>query len=495
MPLTREAEQLLNALAAGGGRQISRATYTAPTQSQGPFMHGPGGLFNIPQADQDVFSTRLKPMGLGSMLPVRGTLDMTPEFLYITGFKAATGTNPDGVCDDPRTAGAIMNGTQRAQFGRQSLQTRQLEINRVGQQADRAEPFNFNIVNDPIVDDLGAMVAPPSATREAQRALGSEVLTRWMEVGQEFQETLLPMVFTGNPANNSAGGGTKEFPGLDILIGTNKVDVETGTPLPSLRSLIEPFNFTNVSDNSGTTVVNLFASIFFRLRHIASRSGMGDVRWVVVMRGGLFREMVKSWPCAYFTSFCNMSNSKAVVNVDAGDMVQQRNDMWQGYYLMVDGQRYDVVIDDTIGETDSTGGSIDGLDTQCFASDVYIVPLTVRGNFPVTYWEHLDYSRGAMIGAEQGRYAENTFWTDNGVWLWGKKPNQMWCVQWFVKTENRIIMRTPQLAARITDIAYCYTHEVDTLKSQYFWNGQGVENRPPRKGYADWALTTPADLT
>lgn len=494
--LSPEAITLLNSLAGSlGGGQLRHAQRDIPTPS-GPFMHGPGGLFNVPQANQDIFSTRLIPQGLGSILPAVPSLYASPEFMYITGFKAATGSDPDGVCDDPRTAGPIKNCTQRAQFGRQSIQTRSLEMNRVGLLTDRSEPLDFRIVNDPIVPFLGQMLSPSSTSIEMQRAIGSEVLMKWLEVGQEMQETLLPMVFTGNPSNNSAGGGTKEFPGLDILIGTNKVDAETGTPCPSLRSIVESFNFVNVSNNGGQTIVDKFASIFYRLRHIASRSSMGTVRWVVVMRGGAFRELTKVWPCSYMTSFCDLSsNSQAIVNVDAGDMVNLRDDMRNNFYLLVDGVRLDVIIDDSIPETDGSGGAIDGLDVNCYASDIYIVPLTVKGGYQVTYWEYLDYSRGAMVGANQGHYGTDTFWTDNGVWLWTKKPNQIWCVQWVTKTEPRLIFLTPHLAARITDVKYCYDHERDTLKDQYFFVDGGVENRPARKLYADWAVSTPETIS
>src|SRR3972149_517370 len=63
-----------------------------------------------------------------------------------------------------------------------------------------------------------------------------------LEVGIAFQRKLLRQVYTGNPANNNVGGGYREFPGLDILIGTDKVDRKS-TRLNSSHSQISYADF------------------------------------------------------------------------------------------------------------------------------------------------------------------------------------------------------------------------------------------------------------
>ena len=52
------------------------------------------------------------------------------------------------------------------------------------------------------------------------------------------------------------------------------------------------------------------------------------------------------------------------------------------------------------------------------------VPLTITGNFPVTYMEYLDYRQAASdVALLRGR---EDFWTDGGMWAWAIESN--WAV-------------------------------------------------------------------
>ncbi len=115
------------------------------------YMHGPGGIFGVSGVEQDVISTRVQPRGLAGMLPAQGDIKMNPLFAYLTGFLADTGTDPDGVCDDPQIAGLTKACLQTAQFGRYSRMTKEIELNRVGQQTDRGEFLDLRVLNDPLL--------------------------------------------------------------------------------------------------------------------------------------------------------------------------------------------------------------------------------------------------------------------------------------------------------------------------------------------------------
>ena len=92
------------------------------------YMHGPGGIFGVAGLERDVISTRIQPQGLAGMLPAQGSMVMNPLYPYLTGFEADTGTDPDGVCDDPMTAGPTKSCIQTAQYGRYSFMTKEIEI-------------------------------------------------------------------------------------------------------------------------------------------------------------------------------------------------------------------------------------------------------------------------------------------------------------------------------------------------------------------------------
>jgi len=458
----------------------------------GPYMYGPGGLFGTPGLSRDVISTRIQPVGLAGALPARGTNLTDPLFPYITGFLAETGTNPSGVCDDPVTAGAIKNCIQTAQFGRYSAQTRTFELNRLGQQTNRGEFQDLVLMNPPLYQ-------PNSTTPNSAAAamLGNEAMMRFMEVGVYFQQKLAQQVYVGNPANNSGGGGYEEFPGLDILIGTTKVDALTGTPCPTLRSDIKDFNYNAVTSSHAGGIVNVVTYMMRFLMHNASRMNFGETRWAIVMRQDLFYELTAVWPCSYLTYRCTtgVTANTNIETFDANDAIQMRDDMRNGSYLLIDGVRVPVIVDDAIIEESS--GDTNRVPLASFASDIYFLPLSVRGGIATTFWEYFDYSgnNAAMSALRDTAFGgmDTSFWTDGGKFLWGRKPMNNWCLQWLSKTEPRLILLTPHLAGRLLNVVYTpLQHTRDPFTNDDYFVDGGVTSRGAPLHYSDWASTTPA---
>lgn len=473
--------QLADSPASGGA--LSGGFRATPSTPLTPYYTGPNGLFGVMGLSKDLISTRVQPMGLADRLPVVGSLEMNPLFGYLTGFTDdQAGAEKNGVCDDPITVGAGKSCIQTAQFGRVERQTRTFEINRVGQQINRGEFQDIRFINPPLLENGGNGLLAPNVPGNAP--LIRETLMRMIEVGVSFQNVLGRMIYEGNPANNTAGGGYQEFPGLDILVGTNKVDAYTGTACPSLRSLIYNFNYQRV-DTTGGTYLEAITYHMRALRWMADRMNMGDVSWVMVMRPDLFYELTSVWACVYMTYRCRtVDNVEA--HVDSAAQVNFRDAMRNGRYLLVDGLQIPVILDTNIREETNTTGPAQ-VPSGCFASDIYILPLTVRGGMPVLYWQHLDYSQGAMVGVNDGRLAPNYFWTDGGRYLWHFKPPTAWCVQWMAKIEPRLILLTPHLAARMTNALYCpMLHVRDShIDDPYFVDG-GVTGRTASTFHSDW---------
>lgn len=468
-----------------------RQKHTTPAGAPvGPYMHGPGGLFGVAGIERDLFSTRIQPTGLASILPVRGSIDMNPLVGYITGFLDNSGVVANGVCDDPQVAGAIKGCLQTAAYGRYSYMTRELELNRLGQRTDRGEFLDLRVVNDPLLQENN-FITPSSAMAgmTAGTYLNRDVLERMMEVGVSFQNKLAVQVYTGNPANNTGAGGYKEFPGLEILIGTDKFDAITGVRCPSLDSDVKNFNYTRVDSGGagGQDIVNVMTYLFRYLQSNADRMGFGETTWAITMRRELFWEITAVWPCSYLTYRCNFRDDQgdARVNVDAGDQIAFRDDMRNGRYLLIDGSRVRVILDDGIvEETNTTSNRVP---STCFASDIYFIPLTVRGGLATTYWEHLDYTRGAMIGAEDGNYGQGYFWTDGGRFLWHNKPPRNWCIQMLAKIEPRLRLVTPQLAGRLNNVVYCpLQHTRSPFPTDPYFVDGGVTSRTGPSLYSDW---------
>jgi len=480
--LVEEIQRRMDAKAAPGLKHTSPSG--TPTTN---YMHGPGGIFGVSGLEQDIISTRVQPRGLIGELPAVGSMRMNPLYGYLTGYQANTGTVADGVCDDPETAGPAKSCIQTAQFGRYSFMTKEIEANRVGQQTDRGEFLDLRLLNDPLLQPEGGLLDQniPGAPN-----LRREVLHAFVEVGVAFQNELMPQLYIGNPANNSAGGGSKEFPGLDILIGTNKVDALTGTECPSLDSDIKDFNYGLVDDVgvAGSDIVEVVTYMYRFLRHNADRMNFNPTTWVIAMRDELFYELTAVWPCSYLTYRCGFrqTDGTQVVNVDAGDQIAMRDSMRQGSFLLIDGFQIPVVLDDGIDEeTDADNANIAAGE---FASDIYFIPMTVRGGRVVTMMQYLDYQQGAMEAISDGR-ATSDFWTDGGRFLWHKKPPLNWCLQWLAKIEPRVILLTPQLAGRITDVRYApLQHTRDPFPGDSYFVDGGAVSRVGPSLFSDWNL-------
>ncbi len=163
-----------------------------------------------------------------------------------------------------------------------------------------------------------------------------------------------------------------------------------------------------------------------------------------------------------------------------------------GKFLLIDGRRVPVVLDDCIMEQESSDSA--SIAVGCYSSDIYIVPFSARGGTIRTlFWQYQDYRQGVIPDATQARAAPTFFWSDNGVFLWGLKAPDNWCLEVICKTEPRLILRTPQLAGRLQNVVYCpLQHTDDALPSQDYWTNGGVSTgRPFPSPFSEWNLSGP----
>jgi len=305
-----------------------------------------------------------------------------------------------------------------------------------------------------------------------------------LELGVAFANRLGRQVYTANPTNNSAGGGYEEFQGLDVLIGTTKVDAITGQDCTSLHSDVKDQNYVCVDDETADPdIVRVMTQMWRFVNHIATTTGLAPASWVWTMRTALFHEITDIWACEYYSYRCQLTDEQRLV-INGPDQVALRDAMRNGNYLLIDGVRTPVVLDDYILEESSSDTS--NLVSGQFASDIYLVPLTVTGGTPVTFWQFFDYRQGAVQAMVQGRLT-NQFWTDAGMYLW-TWDNQNYCVVWESKIEPRIILRTPQIAGRIQNVCYePLQHLRDTHPADPYFVDGGVTERAAPSLFHDWS--------
>jgi hypothetical protein len=154
-------------------------------------------------------------------------------------------------------------------------------------------------------------------------------------------------------------------------------------------------------------------------------------------------------------------------------MTRMRDEMRTGHYLYIEGRRYDVIIDDSIAETPAAGGVV-----GTYQSDIYFVPLTANGE-PVLFWEYFNFDAQA-IAAASAMAPQGYFSTmQNGRFLFVRLSPTHTCVQVEILERPRLILLTPFLAARFTNMRYTISiHERDAFPTDtYFVNG-GATNTP-----------------
>ena len=443
------------------------------------YIHGPGGIFGVAGLDEQVISARITPRGIASMLRVNPTVYTDPMYPYITGYEES-GTEPTGVCDTC-ISGETESCIQTAPLGRVCRESKELEINRVFQRINAGE-MDLQLVNSILGQDQSFVPSPS----QMDRAINMAVAWSMVEAGIGMQNKLVPMTWQGNPSNNTASGGYKEFIGLDTLIGTSKVDAITGVRCNALDSDVKDFGYQSIGAtdaNGNFLIVRLMNMVSVYVKHNAERQGLMPCQWVWAIRPEAWMELLEVWPVAYYsTRQLTLPNGNTQF-IDGARVAQLREEMRNGMFIDTAAGRFPVVTDDGIFEFDSTNSA--SVPAGSFASTFYFVPLTYLGNRPATYFEHLDYRQA--LPEIRALNETNQYWvTDNGRFMWTQEQ-QKWCFTLSGKIEPRVVLKVPQLAGKIEHVLYEPVQHLRSYDqdSSYFYKG-GTGSRQSPSLYNDW---------
>lgn len=423
------------------------------------YSHGPGGLLTFPGVDNTVFHTVMGNQSILGQLPAVPSVYTDPTYFTITGVLGDTGNEKDGVCDDAPTAGLMKGCLVTSVFGRYERATPELEVNRLGQRNDRADPLDLALVGSPI-SSAGIFNSGSHSAQAPGDVFTNEVSRKFWEMNMSLWRLFSHQIWEGTPANNSGAGGYKELTGLSTIVNTGHVDAETNVPCPAMDSYVKSFGHGRI-DASGSQIVAALTNMYHQLYTRAEGMGMLPVRWVLAMRPQMFYELTSIWPCSYLSYRCAVSPgfvSPMQGVVDARDARQMVDDMRSGQYLLIDGQRIDVVLDHGIPELNgnNSGGNFPA---GCFESDIYFLPMSVVGGRSVLFMEYFDY------GNPSAQSAINNMWlgrVDGPFLVWPRQTNT--CIVWQTKVEPRLVLRTPWLAGRLQNVVTC---PIDSERSPF----------------------------
>jgi hypothetical protein len=398
-------------------------------------LHGPGGIFAGPGLERDVITAHVRPYGISGNLPMIPSVDVDPRFASLTGYTAEVGSQPAYACDDAPIR-YVKGCNLTARFGRVRFDTNTIDIDDVMLRINRGD-FTDLILRGQV---LGLENVAP-AELDQNGILNIVTKSEMVGVGVAFERELNRQIWQGSFAV------ANEFPGLDAQIATGQKDADTDVLCPALDSDVKNYNYNMLS----ASIVTYLSTLEWYLKHNAMTMGLDPVQWVIVMRPELWFELTAMWPCAYHTTKCSPQvDTSSTVYIDGRENTQERDAMRNGMYIDINGSRYPVVVDTGIFEHNNVNNGNLGLGQ--YASTIYMVPLTITGGFPVTYREHVQF-QGASADVALLRGLEDFFWTDGGRYSWAIE-NRRWCFTLAAKTEQRVILRTPQLAGRIDAVGY-----------------------------------------
>lgn len=438
-------------------------------------LHGSGGIFTAPGLEREIITAHVRPFGIASDLPLLPSVYQDPRFGSITGFTDVVGAQPTHACQDAPYA--YMKGCNlSARFGRLRFDTNTIDMNDVMLRLHRGDHTDLMLAGRL----LGLTDLVPSGLNESD-VLNVVTMSEMVNVGVQTERNLTRQIWQG------VWGTANQFPGLDVQIATGQRDADTGTLCPALDSDVKSFAYDRV-DGQGRDIVEYISMLEYYLNWNATTMGLDPVQWVFAMRPQLWEALSGVWPCRYNTSGCNVRDTAGidpVPSLDSADMTAQRDAMRKSKTLKVNGNTYPVITD--VGIFEHTNINNANCRPGEYASSIYMIPLTIRGGMPVTYREYVDY-RQAQPDVNLLRGSNTFFWTDNGVYSWAYEEVK-WCYKLSLKTEQRVVLRAPQLAGRIDYVKYSpLQHVRDADPASPYWSDGGVSIRGGLTApYAVWS--------
>lgn len=434
------------------------------------------GLFGSPGVDPRMYATIVRANGsFSSALPVLSTLYLQERREIVTGINAATGTNPTNFCADGMKPGDLKICRQDYEFGTMLGDTQTVDLIRTGAYYNRADQ-NRDII-PPLVTNAPFM---PSVINGAD--VNSQTYKQFLQLGTGFSRSSEVVLIQGNKLAPNTGAGSQPFyisqpDGLDRLIKTGYVDVPSQVACSAVDSRVRNFGSVNINSSATDgTIVDYITDMITGLQMDLFDNGMGydqnSSSWAILMNPRVWRPLTRQWPCAYQTTGCNITGAAdngRRLNISAENERLMQDEMYNGKFLYVDGQRIPVLF--------SWGVPLAVVAPDTYNTSIYIVPMRLNGA-AVTFIEYFDVGN-----AYQQEFANlignsDTRVINNGMFRLGRQDTPF-CIVYKVAGMWRLRFDAPFAAGRIDN---CQVTDRTRMRSpmvgdSYYSNGgQTVRN-------------------
>ena len=416
------------------------------------------GLFGAPGVDPRMFSTLV-----GANFSFTESLTMSPNIFInhireiFTGVNADIGTNPNNTCDTPVQPGNGKVCQQIYTFGRAYFGFQPRELATVGQYYTPAD--QNRVVSPDILRAHKFYPHIPNATPKSALWYDLERSTA------DFSRNLENALIQSNRTNGPTGAGSipmfmTQFDGLDRQIRTGYTDALTGIACPAADSLVRSFDGNDITATNATwgTIVQALTDIYMNISISVERMGydMGSSAWAWVMNPDFFYALTRQWPCAYYTTGCQVllddTSTNARYNLDGETTRRMQDEMYSGRYLMINGMRIPVLFSDGVAQTPEAANQ--------FATSVFLVPIALNG-IRTLYVEYFP-----MDNAQQEEYAtaygmnDETRTLNGGFWRMIRLFNG--CIEYRFTSQFRLMLEAPFAAGRLDNITWINTTQSRT---------------------------------
>lgn len=435
--------------------------------------HPFAGLWTTPGPRPDMWSTLVRMTTLASMLVrTQTTRTEREEFEVFTGVKDGTGANAVNACDPAPKAGLAKGCIQRAFFGRIRMDTDTNDLSALGGYVNYAD-YDRNIVNlvmqqNKFVPDVLQNATNPNSQEFMQ------LFTAGIQLERVVEQVLFQGVNTVADGASTFKGISREWDGFDTQIGVGKVDARTNIACPAVDSLVSSWGSALLSASilGPNSVSYNFVEVLTEMWHVlntrSDEMGMSPTQWILVMHPDMFRAVTRVWGCIYITSGCTTASVGSPNNMDAASQKRMTDDMFDNKFLWMDGQRVPVVLSRGMANTQVGNG---------FRGDIYFIPLQSLG-IQTTYLEFFDLANPVASGFAGVLGAPTNYRTTNGGAFWMGRLDTPPCIQYRLGARPRLIMRTPWLAARLTNVVYRnYLYTNDPLPGTTYHFDGGTDQR------------------
>ncbi len=286
------------------------------------------------------------------------------------------------------------------------------------------------------------------------------------------------MLWEGDPGAAGAGKGWIPYKGLNKLVGTGYKDAIVDKALPSLDSVVIPtFGDINTKEISAE-----LRALMGYLEDFANKT-VGGATFALVMTPGMWGALSDVWAQKYVNEWTALiatgaagaaagSDTASRVILDAASLTAQRDALKLSMTLPIGGKLYPVILDNGMTETSATAAG-----KTTYTTSIFVLPLSIGPGMPSLYWEYMNWMDNYAMASAAG-FADNLiFWTDGGRFAWTMDQTKM-CIKLQCRTEPRLVLRTPQFAARIDGVTYTSLHPYRPVTVPVA-DPEGEETRPP----------------